>query len=192
MIFGLRKLITIIFGLIKSTESPEYEYEYKYLKTESFAHLWHEAARSLVCNNGTHSTRIAHTQHYLVESRGNSPVAWDSSSSWDSSSVWMERDRDRRPPEHPPCTWLCTNNRTIAYLHNCTRLATQKPPFTQKMPWSQPNQFLSDPGIPGVQSMQAKTLALVADEFRDFTWKSFLYDMKAGTLKFLPHPPHLP
>ena len=33
--------------------------------------------------------------------------------------------------------------------------------------------------------MQGKSLSLVAQEATDFTWKSFLYDMKAGTLKFL-------
>ena len=34
-------------------------------------------------------------------------------------------------------------------------------------------------------AVQGKTLALAAAEATDFTWKSFLYDMKAGTLKFL-------
>ena len=33
--------------------------------------------------------------------------------------------------------------------------------------------------------VQGKSLSLVAQEATDFTWKSFLYDMKAGTLKFL-------
>ena len=33
--------------------------------------------------------------------------------------------------------------------------------------------------------VQGKSLSLVAEEATDFTWKSFLYDMKAGTLKFL-------
>ena len=31
--------------------------------------------------------------------------------------------------------------------------------------------------------VQGKSLSLVAQEATDFTWKSFLYDMKAGTLK---------
>ena len=34
-------------------------------------------------------------------------------------------------------------------------------------------------------AVQGKTLVLAAAEATDFTWKSFLYDMKAGTLKFL-------
>ena len=34
-------------------------------------------------------------------------------------------------------------------------------------------------------AVQGKILALAASEATDFTWKSFLYDMKAGTLKFL-------
>ena len=33
--------------------------------------------------------------------------------------------------------------------------------------------------------VQGKSLSLVAQEATDFAWKSFLYDMKAGTLKFL-------
>jgi hypothetical protein len=34
-------------------------------------------------------------------------------------------------------------------------------------------------------AVQGKTLALAEAEGTDFTWKSFLYDLKAGTLKFL-------
>ena len=34
-------------------------------------------------------------------------------------------------------------------------------------------------------AVQGKTLELAAAESTDFTWKSFLYDLRKGTLKFL-------
>ena len=34
-------------------------------------------------------------------------------------------------------------------------------------------------------AVQGKTLELAAAESTDFTWKSFLFDLKKGTLKFL-------